>query len=42
MIPEMTYNIYFSQDPIDDCIQVQVKDFEMHELMGMVFQQCEH
>jgi hypothetical protein len=39
-IPEMPYNIYLSEDPFDDHIQIQITDFSTHETMGMILQEC--
>jgi hypothetical protein len=38
----MPYNIYLSQDPFNDHIELLVTDFGSHDTMGMVLHQCPH
>jgi hypothetical protein len=39
-LPQMPYNIFLSADPFDDVIQISIRDFGSHQLLGFVLQQC--
>jgi hypothetical protein len=39
-LPQMPCNIFLSADPFDDVIQISIRDFGSHQLLGFVLHQC--